>query len=253
MLGKSVFDVDTITAHKQPVARAEGPLSPCPACKVRDVVVCGSLDDAELPAISSIKSVVDLERGAPLFHAGEPAEHVFNVTGGVIRVYKLLADGRRQITGFLFPGDFLGIANDFAYAYGAEAVTYASVCRFKRRDIEALLARFPKLEHRLLRIASHELAAAQEQMMLLGRKTARERVASFLVMLSQRAASRGLPDNPIPLPMSRGDMGDYLGLSMETVSRTISGLRRHALIADTPDGGVEILDREQLNEISGVW
>jgi CRP/FNR family transcriptional regulator len=225
-------------------------VSPCRACKVREFVFCGALDDVELAALSSIKSVMELEPNALLFQEGESADYVFNVTSGVVRVYKLLADGRRQITGFLFPGDFLGIANNDEYAYSAEAVTHTSICRFQRKKLEALLIKFPKLEHRLLSIASHELAAAQDRMLLLGRKSAREKVASFLVMMSDRATRFGLPASPISLPMGRADIGDYLGLTLETVSRTISRLKREGIIADAPDGSVKLSDRDELEEIS---
>src|SRR3546814_6163450 len=102
---------------------------------------------------------------------GETARNVFNVTSGTIKVYKLLPDGRRQVTGFLFPGDFLSLAKQATYAFSAEAVTASTVCRFSRDKLEALMQRLPKIEQRLLSIASNELVVAQEQMLLLGRKT----------------------------------------------------------------------------------
>ena len=250
MLSRSRFDLQTATTPRAAVSRPSGHLSACNACKVRDIVVCGALDEAELSALSAIKSVIELEPNALLFQDGESADYLFNVTSGVIRVNKLLADGRRQITGFLFPGDFLGISNNDEYACSAEAVTHTSVCRFHRKKLEALLMRFPKLEHRLLSIASHELAAAQDQMMLLGRKTARERVASFLIMLSHCATRIGLPASPISLPMGGSDIGDYLGLSPETVSRTMSCLRGEGIIADARPGSVELIECKQLEEIS---
>jgi CRP/FNR family transcriptional regulator len=250
MLNRSPFDLQTATTLGAAVPQPGVRLSPCQACKVRDIVFCGALEEAELSALSSIKSIMELERDDLLFQEGESADYLFNVTSGVIRVYKLLPDGRRQITGFLFPGDFLGIANNDEYTYSAEAVTHTSVCRFRRGKLEAVLMQFPKLEHRLLSIASHELAAVQDQMILLGRKTARERVASFLVMLSDRATRSSLPSNPISLPMGRADIGDFLGLTLETVSRTMSRLRREGIIADAPGGGVRLIDREKLEEIS---
>jgi CRP/FNR family transcriptional regulator len=253
MLNRTYFDLQTATTLRAAVPRPGDQLSPCQACKVRDIVFCGALEEAELSALSSIKSVTEFEPNDLLFQEGEPADHFFNVTSGVIRVYKLLADGRRQITGFLFPGDFLGIANNDEYAYSAEAVTRTSVCRFRRGKLEAVLMQFPKLEHRLLSIASHELAAAQDQMMLLGRKTARERVASFLVMMSDRATRIGLPASPISVPMTRADIGDYLGLTTETVSRTISRLKRDGIIGGAPTDSVEVIDREQLEEISATY
>jgi CRP/FNR family transcriptional regulator len=211
------------------------------------------MEESELSALSSIKSVMEFEPNALLFQEGDSADYVFNVTSGVVRVYKLLADGRRQITGFLFPGDFLGIANNDEYAYSAEAVTHTSTCRFRRKKLEALLIQFPKLEHRLLSIASHELAAAQEQMMLLGRKSAREKVASFLIMISDRATRFDLPASPISLPMVRADIGDYLGLTLETVSRTMSRLKREGIIGDGPADSVELIDRERLEDLSATY
>ncbi|MHA1154364.1 MAG: cyclic nucleotide-binding domain-containing protein, partial [Alphaproteobacteria bacterium] len=154
--------------------------SPCSACAVRDLTLCATLEEPELAEMAAIVTTLELDEA-------EPADHLFNVTAGAVKVYKLLADGRRQMTGFLFPGDFLGLANEENYAYSAEAVTHTALCRFPRRKLERLLEKYPKMEHRLLGMASHELAVAQEQMLLLGRKTAREKIASFLLMLSRRA------------------------------------------------------------------
>lgn len=220
--------------------------SPCAACTVRNLTVCGSLEAEELHHLAAIVSNQELHSGQVLFNESEPADHVFNVTAGTIKVYKLLADGRCQITGFLFPGDFLGLANEENYAYTAEAVNTVMLCRFPRRKLESLLVQFPHMEKRLLGMATHELAAAQEQMLLLGRKTAKERIASFLLMLSRNAARRGQKDNPISLPMTRADIGDYLGLTTETVSRTFTQLKKTGAIALHANSQVEIADPDEL-------
>ena len=116
-------------------------------------------------------------------------EHVFNVTSGVVKLYKLMLDGRRQITGFLLPGDFLGLASRTGYSYSAEAVTPVSLCRFPRHRLEEAFDRFPHLQRRLFDIANDELVAAQDQMLLLGRKTALEKnILIFIVPLRARAA-----------------------------------------------------------------
>jgi CRP/FNR family transcriptional regulator len=175
---------------------------------------------------------------------------VFNVTAGAVKVYKLLADGRRQMTGFLFPGDFLGLANEKTYAYSAEAITHTMLCRFPRRKLQRLLEEYPKMEHRLLAMASHELAAAQEQMLLLGRKTAREKIASFLLMLSRRATQRGQAGDPVSVPMSRNDIGDYLGLTTETVSRAFTQLKQSGSINLLQGGKVKLADRDRLESIA---
>jgi len=167
-----------------------------------------------------------------------------------VTVYKLLGDGRRQITGFLFAGDFLGLTHNEAYAYSAEALVPTKLCRFPRRRLESLLAEIPHLELQLLAMASHELAAAQDQMMLLGRKSARERVVSFILMLSDSAKRHGRPGDPVFLAMSRSDIADYLGLTTETVSRTVTLLRKQQLIELTDDRQIRLSKMSALREIA---
>jgi CRP/FNR family transcriptional regulator len=185
-----------------------------------------------------------------IFVESEPAEDVFNVTDGAVKIYKMLPDGRRQITGFLFPGDFLGLVFNETYAYSAESLMPTTLCRFPRHRLESLLNELPKLEQRLLGAVSHELAAAQDQMVLLGRKSARERLASFLLILSNAAKRHGQPDNSILIPMSRADIGDYLGLTIETVSRTMTQFKLQGLIGLLDGKQARLLNLAALNEIA---
>ncbi|NIA71268.1 cyclic nucleotide-binding domain-containing protein [Pelagibius litoralis] len=247
----AVFDVKHVGSLSPAVPREGAGPSPCSACEIRSLTICAPLNDIEQTQMAAIVSTVELQSGNPLFDEGEPADHVFNVTAGTVKVYKLLPDGRRQVTGFLFAGDFLGLANQETYAYSAEAVTLCNLCRFPRRKLENLMERFPRVEQRLLNIASNELAAAQDQMLLLGRKTAREKIASFLILLARRARQRGVNDNPVFVPMSRTDIGDFLGLTTETVSRTFTQLKKSNLIRLLPDSKVELSGREDLEEIAG--
>ncbi len=188
------FDLSKAAALQQAKPRARTEASPCSACAVRHLTFCQPLNDEELKQLSAIVTTVELVPGDPLFDESEPATHLFNVTAGTMKVYKLLPDGRRQITGFLLAGDFLGLAKAETYAFSAEAVTHAALCRFPRKKLEDLLARYPTLESRLLGMASHELAAAQEQMLLLGRKSAKEKIVSFLLPLAERAARRSIAE-----------------------------------------------------------
>ncbi len=181
---------------------------------------------------------------------GDAAHDVYNVTAGVLKIYKLLPDGRRQITGFLFPGDFLGLTHNGVYAYSAEALTPATLCRFSRNKLEALLQEIPHLEQRLLSMVSHELAAAQDQMVMLGRKSARERVVSFLLMLSRSASRRSEPANPVTVPMTRTDIADYLGLTIETVSRTLTQLKKQGLIELLGEKQIRLAQPEKLAGIA---
>jgi len=162
---------------------------------------------------------------------GDAAPYVFNITTGSLRVYKLLPDGRRQITGFLFAGDFLGLAVGESYVFSAEAMEPSTVCRFRKGPFRALVAHSPPLEHLLLDRTYRELAAAQNQMLLLGRKTAIERMASFLFELPGYDPARPSAPGQVRLPMKRGDIADYLGLTVETVSRVLTRMKVKGLIS----------------------
>lgn len=240
-----------VTALAQPAGAQKA--NPCSACSVRQMTVCAVLDDDDQRRLASIMTQQQLAEGRTIFNEADPAEYVFNVTSGAVKVYKLLPDGRRQITGFLFPGDFLGLTHNEVYAYTAEALAPVTICRFSRRRLEALLDEFPTLERRLLGMASHELAAAQDQMLLLGRKTARERLISFLLNLSRAQERHGRPDNPVDLPMGRADIADYLGLTIETVSRTVTQLKKGGLIQLMDGGAVRLVKSEALqSEAEGL-
>lgn len=238
------------SAQTRPTPPPTG-IGPCAACDIRQLSICNVLSANELARLRTIISTVHVAAGGTVINEGAPAEDLFNVVAGTVKLYKLLSDGRRQITGFLFPGDFLGIALNDIYAYTAEAIEPLQLCRFPRRKLEVLLGEMPRLERRLFGEVAHELAAAQDQMLLLGRKTAKERLASFLLGLSGRAVKRRQQATPLPLPMSRADIADYLGLTTETVSRSFTQLRQAKLIAKDRQNRVEIRDFEQLTELAG--
>ena len=224
--------------------------SPCAECDVRETSICNVLDDDELGHLAAIVSSQTYTPRSDIINEGEQADYLFNVTDGAVKLYKLLPDGRRQITGFLFAGDFLGIAMNETYAYSAEAIGKVRLCRMSRKKLEKLLDRFPKLEKRLLSVASNELVQAQDQMLLLGRKTAKEKLCSFLLGISERMLRRGLDPNQAYVPMSRGDIGDYLGLTTETVSRTFTGLKRDGTIHLREGGMVDLPDLDLLRNLA---
>lgn len=181
---------------------------------------------------------------------GEPATEVFQVRRGVLKVYKLTPDGRRQIVGFLGEGDFLGLIGDAEYPCSAEAVTEAVVGRLSIARLEQLVERSPMLSRRLLSVARREVANAQEQMLLLGRMSPLERLASFLLRQSQAAGDRGESTESLALPMSRLDIADHLGLTIETVSRSFTKLRK-ARIIDLPHAArVVVRDADRLADLA---
>ena len=223
----------------------------CEHCEARSFNMCNALDPDELARLASIMSDQRFEAGTTFIEEGAPADDLFNLTSGTVKVFKLLADGRCQITGFMMAGDFLGLSRGGTYAYSATAITPVTCCRFQRPQLRGLFNELPKIERQMLGLAMNELMAAQDQMVLLGRKTARERIASFLLSLSDRAVRRGRPGNPVDLPMTRGDIADYLGLTTETVSRTFTQLKGEGVILLKGNHGVDIQDLDALVEIAG--
>jgi len=185
-----------------------------------------------------------------LFDQGALAGSVFNVTEGVVRLYKSLPDGRRQIVGFALPGDFLGLALMDRYGVAAEAVTDVKACRFARTAFVAFLDGKPHLLRRLHEFASHELSLAQEQMLLLGRRSADEKVAAFLLNLQKRYGRLSAVSVTVPLLMNRQDIADYLGLTIETVSRTLTKFAREKILVIVPDG-IRLIDAERLDSLAG--
>ena len=223
---------------------------PCDVCEARELSFCSALEAGEIHHLARILTTITAETGAVLYHEGDDAKHVYNVTAGCIKLYKMLPDGRLQIIGFMFEGDYLGMPQTPAYRSTAQAVDDVKLCRFGLKDFRALSEEHPELGRRLLAMARTEIDAAGEQMLLLGRKTAKERLASFLLRLSEGQARRGRPSNPVALPMSRGDVADYLGLTIETVSRTFTSFRKTGLIELPDKSHVFLKDTDGLLEIA---
>lgn len=221
---------------------------PCQGCEVRDKAVCGILGCVDLGEFKELGWTLKLSPGQALFLEGDPATRVFTLTRGTLKLYKLLADGRRHVTGFMHPGDLLGISIDDEHAFTAEALEDAQLCWFPRNRFDEFVEQHLPMERELYRRAAHELAAAQQQLVLLGRKTATERVASFLLILGDRAERVNGSNPSFKLPMNRSDIADYLGLTKETISRVLSAFRRDRVIRLRAIDEVEIVDREALEQ-----
>ncbi|MDI1267319.1 MAG: helix-turn-helix domain-containing protein [bacterium] len=213
----------------------------CTACAVRSLSICGGLDQDDLAEFERISRHVQLAPNEALFTAGEAARSVHNLTAGVARLYKLLPDGRRQVVGFALPGDFLGIMPSDRYSFSADAIDQVSVCRFSREAFTQFIEQRPHFLLRINEFAARELMLAQEQMVLLGRRTAEEKIAAFLVGWRDRLAHIGDDRQTIALPMSRQDIADFLGLTIETVSRTLTRFEREKMLIIVT-GGVRLLD-----------
>jgi CRP/FNR family transcriptional regulator len=182
-----------------------------------------------------------------MFLEDDPALDVYEVTEGVVRLCKLLPDGRRAIVGFLYPGELAGLSAGGQYSLTAEAVTPVTVRSCSRRTLDRAADGSPDVQRRLSAFLWRELEAAQSRLVLLGRMSAVERVASFLMTLWLREHGT----NSVHLPMSRLDIADYLGLTIETVSRTLSQLRRQGVIALPTPHEVMLLRPAVLRALAG--
>lgn len=242
------------SATMKTAAGSDGPTNavaePCRTCGARPLGVCAELQAPELGRMAQASARACARAGDTLFHEGDDNPFVFNIIEGALKLYRLLPDGRRQITGFLFRGDFLGLGARGPATFTAQALTPINTCRFHRADFNQVLHEMPKLERRLVEMAGDELLAAQEQILLLGRKTARERLASFLVRAAERQARLGEPTDRVRLPMTRLDIADYLGLTIETVSRTMTQFRTSGLIRLMEIDELVILDPEALGALA---
>ncbi|UHD45659.1 Crp/Fnr family transcriptional regulator [Aureimonas altamirensis] len=224
----------------------------CASCDVRALSLCAALRQDDLSVMERVSTVRKLTPDEILIHEGDPARRVYTVTRGMMRMSTILADGRRQITGFLMPGDFLGLADEETTSATVEAVTHSTLCAFARADMDRLLHDHPPLQARLMQFTRAALREARDGQIMLGRLAPVEKLSSFLLMMSTRMEARGLPANPVPIPMSRTDIADYLGLTVETVSRSFTKLRNQQLIRLSDAHHVDIVDRRALAAVAGI-
>jgi CRP/FNR family transcriptional regulator len=224
---------------------------PAPASGIGSVCSFDALlNDEERWQVRTLTSQVTFAAGTVLFDEGRVAEDIFHVERGVAMIYKLMPDGRRTITDFVYPGEFIGLNFAEFYTHGAETISRTTLCRLPRRRLEQALKRLPRLEQRISMTLRKDLAAAQDRLLWLGRKTATERVASFLLDLSRRAALRDETPCSLWLPMRREAIGDHLGLALETVSRSLSDLKRRGLIVLREEARIDLCDLAALRRIA---
>ena len=189
---------------------------------------------------------MSFSRNMQIYSESEPADYLYKIVSGVIRTYRVLADGRRQISGFYLPGDIFGLEAGDEYTFSADAIADSRVLAIKRSTLTALAAHDSQVAQQLWKFTARELQHVQDHTLLLV-ETARERVAGFLLEMEKRASV----GNQIELPMSRQDIADYLGLTIETVSRTLTNLEKMATI-DLPSSRVIVLrNRMTLDKLDG--
>jgi CRP/FNR family transcriptional regulator, nitrogen fixation regulation protein len=201
--------------------------------------------DAQAGTIELMGALVPFARNSEIYGENEPADYLYKVVSGTVRTYKVLVDGRRQIGGFYLPGDMFGLETGDEHTFSAEAITDCKVIVIKRSSVVALAARDNDVTRRMWELTAQELQRTQDRILVLI-KSAQERVAGFLLEMSDRASDGGA----VELPMSRQDIADYLGLTIETVSRTLTQLEKSATIELSTSRRIVLRNRSALTRLN---
>ena len=229
----------------------------CAQCDIRHTSICACLNGEQRRQFEDIVIPKQTAPNTTILWEGDPAVFRFNVTSGAVKLHKLLPDGRRQIVGFVFAGNVLGLGLDNTYAYSAESIGEVGLCRIERRQFDRFANRSREFKRRLLAQATMELTLARDQILLLGRKTPIERIASFLIRVAarqfdtlQHTDDSEVIDEFTSLPMPRLDIADFLGLTNETVSRTLTQLRTARIIRLIGNNRFQIVNQNILENLA---
>jgi CRP-like cAMP-binding protein len=201
--------------------------------------------DGHASAIELMGAIMPFARNAEVYGENEPADYLYKVVSGAVRTYKVLVDGRRQVGGFYLPGDIFGLETGSEHSLSAEAITESRILVIKRSAVVALAARDNEVARQMWALTARELERIQAHMLLLI-KSAQERVAGFLLEMADRVPGASV----VELPMSRQDIADYLGLTIETVSRTLTCLEKSAAIEVPTSRRILLRNRSALNRLN---
>ena len=225
--------------------------SACHLCHARDLCLASCLSGEELKQFDDIVGHrAPMDRGARLFMAGDDIQSIFVLHSGSVKSYVESADGDHQITGFHFPGDVIGIhgIENNVHSDTVEALETSSVCELRFTNFEEICHAFPALHKQMMRYVFREMSHEQEMLLVLGKLSAERRMAHFLLDISQRFARHGLSSSRINLTMTRHDIGNYLGLAVETVSRILSRFQNNGIL-EVDRRSITIHDHQRLKEI----
>ncbi len=223
----------------------------CRSCEARHDGICSALTPTQLLELSRHASHRRIEAGNEVIGQGEAITSYSSILNGVIKLSKVMADGRQQIVGLQFAPDFMGRPFLGESRMTAEAAVDTEICVFPRRAIERLIKDAPGLEHLLHNQALKELDDARDWMLTLGRKTAQEKVASFLWLIANQKEPEVNGARVFELPLSRADIADFLGLTIETVSRQITKLRKTGIITVENNRQITVPDFDRLGDAAG--
>ena len=224
----------------------------CSLCKIRSYSFCRCLHDDELKIFQDISTEKKYGNKENIFIQLDESVKLYNITEGNVKIYQLMNDGRIQIIGFLYPGDFFGSYKNGKYNYSADAIGNVKVCVFDQEKLDKYIEKNISLAKELLHLTSHELTLAQDRISVLGKFGATERLRKFIFNISEQRKRIGWKNNPISLPMTRQDIADYLGLTIETVSREFSKLKTSNIIKILNSKQIFITDFKKLSDISEI-
>ncbi len=231
------------------------PAPDCSSCPIRHRAVCAKCETDELHLLEGIKYYRSFEAGQTVIFSGDQMEFVGSVISGVATLTQTMEDGRRQMVGLLLPSDFVGRPGRAGSAYDVTATTDMVMCCFRKKPFEDLMHTTPHVAQRLLEMTLDELDAAREWMLVLGRKTAREKIASLLSIVARRSMVAGsqtaVESVSFDMPLTREAMADYLGLTLETVSRQVSALKKDGVIELPGKRRIAVPDIARLMEEAG--
>ena len=225
---------------------------PCCKCFARSTTLCASLADANMHRLYSRATERSFAAGKFIVRQEQAADFVFSIRSGYAAMFRLTAGGKRQILAFVFPGDFIGFTSEDNYHYGISTISSGEVCCFERNALEALIEEFPEMDRKLRFTLIRAMDATYELLFALGRKDAIQKVASFVWYINYRLRKLGEPDDLVHLPMSRADIADCLGLTIETVSRVFTTLKQSGVIRLHGANDVEIIDMQQLMSVGDL-
>lgn len=227
----------------------------CESCPIRHRAVCARCESDELARLDEIKYYRSYEAGQTVVWSGDRMDFVASVVSGIATLTQTMEDGRRQMVGLLLPSDFVGRPGRDGSPYDVVATTDLVMCCFRKKPFEGMMETTPHIAQRLLEMTLDELDAAREWMLVLGRKTAREKIASLLAIIARRDASLKLTSAggqvAFDLPLTREGMADYLGLTLETVSRQMSALKADGVIILEGKRHITVPSYERLMDEAG--
>ncbi len=249
---------DMDTNIDAPIKESQGDRFECEACVARACGMCSILTESQISALRVMTRTREYQAGEPIFCDEEPSHQFFAVRSGIVKLSKILPDGRQQTIGLNFAPDFIGQVYTDTNRYFAHAVTDVKVCSFPPQKFESFLSETPSLEHRLFKLTLDELDTARNWMLMLGSKTAIEKLATLLLKLAERMYLASCLNGQMSkryefeLLLSRTEIADFLGLKIETVSRQFTVLKKEKLIEIENQRFIKIVDVPGMKDLAAI-